>query len=166
MKKFLATTALVIMGASAAYANNTNIQGNVQSRCSIVTETSGVYGNPTADTLTTVATDGGVLPIIRVDVIQADSYKVSVPWPDSFSSSPTLTYSVVWAGEIEVSAVSDANISSYESDKVEYNNHTEYDLTLSGSTWFKVTSTAEYGVDKSFPGGVYTAIVTSECIPK
>lgn len=166
MKKFLATTALVIMGTSAAYANNTNIQGNVQSRCSIVTETSGVYGNPTADKLTTVAADAGVLPIIRVDVIQADSYKVKISWPDSFSSSPTLTDSVVWTGEVEVSAVSDTNMSSYETNKVEYENDTEFDLTLSGSTWFKVTSTALYGSTKSFPGGVYTAIVTSECIPK
>jgi hypothetical protein len=166
MKKFLAATALVIMGTSAAYANITNIQGNVQSRCSIITETSGVYGNPTADKLSTAPSDAGVLPIIRVDVIQADSYKVKISWPNSFSSSPPLSDSVVWDGEVEVSAVSDANMSSYEIDKVEYENHTEYDLTLSGSTWFKVTSTAEYGADKSFPGGLYTAIVTSECIPK
>ncbi len=166
MKKFLATTALAIMGTSVAFAGNTNIQGNVQSRCSIVTETSGVYGNPTADKLSTLVSDSGVLPIIRVDVIQADSYKVKITWPDSFSSSPALTDSVVWTGEVEVSAVSDANMSSYETNKVEYNNHTEFDLVLSGSTWFKVSSTALYGSTKSFPGGVYTAVVTSECIPK
>ena len=57
-------------------------------------------------------------------------------------------------------------MSSYETNKVEYENDTEFDLTLSGSTWFKVTSTALYGSTKSFPGGVYTAVVTSECIPK
>jgi hypothetical protein len=57
-------------------------------------------------------------------------------------------------------------MSVYETDKVEYNNHTEYDLSLAGSTWFTVESEVEYGSSKSFPGGEYSAIVSAVCIPK
>lgn len=55
-------------------------------------------------------------------------------------------------------------MSGYETDKREYNNVTEVDLTIAGSTWFKVESSADYGFDKAFPGGTYRAIVSAECI--
>ena len=55
-------------------------------------------------------------------------------------------------------------MSGYEAAKVEYDNHTEYDLTIAGSTWFTVESEAKYGVGKSLPGGEYKANVVAECI--
>jgi hypothetical protein len=132
----------------------------------IVTEVNGIYGNPSAHKLSTKAVDGGVLPKVRTDVSQADAYKVKFSWPEAFSSSPTLTDSLAWDGEITVSAVGVAGMSVYETNKVEYNNHTEYDMTLAGSTWFTVESTVEYGSEKSFPGGEYSAVVAATCIPK
>ena len=63
---------------------------------------------------------------------------------------------VVWDSEVEVSEVSDANM-DFETDKVEWENVTEFDLDVAGSAWFKVTSEAEYGYGKSFPGGQYRA---------
>ena len=56
-------------------------------------------------------------------------------------------------------------MSDYDTNKVEYNNSHEYELTVSGSTWFTVASTADYGSTKSFPAGTYTAVVEAECIP-
>lgn len=165
MKRFIAAAALALI-PTGVLATNTNIQGNVQSRCTIVTEIAGVYGNPSADKLSSKPTDGGVYPIIRVDVVQANSYKVQISWPDSFSTSPTLSDSVVWNGEVTVSAVGASTMNGYEAAKVEFNNTTEYDLTIAGSVWFKVESTALYGSTKSLPGGIYTAVVESECIPK
>jgi hypothetical protein len=41
-----------------------------------------------------------------------------------------------------------------------------YDLTATGSTWFKTSSVATMGGNKAFPGGDYTAIVVAECIAK
>jgi hypothetical protein len=55
-------------------------------------------------------------------------------------------------------------MSAYDNNKIEYNNITEIDLTIAGSTWFKVASTANYGYDKAFPAGQYRAVVTAECI--
>ena len=52
----------------------------------------------------------------------------------------------------------------YGEAKVEYDNVTEFDLTLAGSTWFSVESEAKYGVGKSLPGGEYKANVVAECI--
>ena len=61
--------------------------------------------------------------------------------------------------------MSDANM-DFETDKVEWENVTEFDLDVAGSAWFKVTSEAEYGYGKSFPGGQYRAAVVAECIAK
>jgi hypothetical protein len=55
-------------------------------------------------------------------------------------------------------------MSAYDAAKVEYNNVSEFDLTIAGSTWFKVESQATYGVGRAFPGGNYQAAVTAECI--
>ena len=64
-----------------------------------------------------------------------------------------------------VSEVSDADMSDYDTNKITYNNITEYDLTVAGSTWFKISSAADYGYNKSFPAGSYNAVVEAECIP-
>ena len=154
----------LLLCAGSALAEEAPIEGTVEAKCVITTETAGVYGNPVPYKLSTAAADGGVLPIIRYDVISADYYKASISHPEEFTSSPTLDDTVTWTGETEVHEVSDTNMSSYETNKVEYNNVTDFDLTVAGSTWFKVSSVAEYGYQKSFPAGSYNAVVNAECI--
>lgn len=159
--------ALAVVGfASAAYATEVPIVGNVQSKCSIYTDTAGVYGSPLPSKLSTAPADGGVHPIIRVDVSQAGYYIARIATPISFSSSPGLNDVVNFTGTTIVKQVTDPQMSAYETNKVTYNNVTEFDLTVAGTVWFQSTSTAEYGVDKSFPGGTYRAVILAECIAK
>lgn len=153
-----------IMMATTVSAADTPISGTVESKCSIYTDVQGVYGNPNPYELSTAAADGGKQPIIRYDVASADYYTAKISYPTSFSSSPTLTDSVTWTGDVEVSSVSDTNMSGYEAAKVSTSNYVEFDLTVAGTTWFKVSSNATYGYNKSFPAGNYTAIAVAECI--
>ena len=51
-----------------------------------------------------------------------------------------------------------------ETNVVFYDYTTEYDLHTAGTTWFSVSSLAEYGYGKAYPAGEYRAIVTAECI--
>ena len=163
MKKIILSIALLGF-AGASHTGNTPITGSVASKCTVYTDVSGVYGNPTPDELSTDPTDGGVNPIVRYDVSIADYYTAKISWPDEFSSSPTLSDAVNWDGEVEVSSTSDSNMSGYEAAKIEYDNATEYELTVAGSTWFEVNSSVTYGYEKSLPGGQYIANVTAECI--
>ena len=164
---FKSITALAtLLLATSAYANETPITGNVASKCSIYTDVTGVYGNPTPDALSTAPADGGVEPVVRYDVAIADYYIAKITWPNQFSSSPSLTDGVTWDGEVTVSNTSDAGMAGYEAAKVEYDNVTEYDMTTAGSTWFNISSSASYGVGKSLPGGEYKAMVLAECIAK
>ena len=55
-------------------------------------------------------------------------------------------------------------MSDYDNTKIEYDNVTEVALTVAGSTWFKVDTSATYGVGRALPGGSYQATVTAECI--
>tara|TARA_R110000868_G_scaffold34445_1_gene124474 strand:- start:756 stop:1253 length:498 start_codon:yes stop_codon:yes gene_type:complete len=153
-----------ILLATSAFANETPITGNVSSKCSIYTDTTGVYGNPTPSTLSTLTTDGGVMPVVRYDVATAAAYTAKISYPLSFSQAPTLTDAVAFTGNAEVSNTSDAGMSGYEAAKVQYENVTEFGLTVAGSTWFKVTSAVAYGSAKALPGGTYTANVVAECI--
>lgn len=163
MLRALAITTALIGGAAAA--ENVPINGTVQSRCIIQTDSAGVFGNPNAYTLTTTPADGGQPSIVRFDVTLADAYYAVITAPSEFSSSPTLPDVVTWSGDTEVSAVSDAaGMGTYEADKIEYGMTDKYDLTATGSTWFKTTSTATMGGSKAFPGGNYTALVVAECI--
>lgn len=164
-KKSLALVAIVGL-TSTAYAADVPITGTVQSKCSIFTTTAGVYGSPTPNKLSTAPVDGGVQPTIRFDVSQAGYYLARITTPNSFSTSPALTDAVNFTGTTIVSQVSDPLMSAFETSKVTYNNVTEFDLTVAGSVWFKSASVAEYGVDKSFPGGTYRAVVQAECIAK
>jgi hypothetical protein len=75
-----------------------------------------------------------------------------------------LTDTIGWTGSTAVEAVSDAQMSAYDTSKIEYDSTTEIDLEFTGSTWFKVSSEADYGVSKALPGGTYTAIVQANCI--
>jgi hypothetical protein len=154
----------VALTSGAAYAEQAPITGTVQSKCTIVTTRTGVYAQPTPDELTTAAASGGRTPIVRVDTSLADYYTAKITTPDSFSSSPSLNDTVAWTGSVSVSSVSDAAMSDYDTNKITYNNVTEYDLHTAGSVWLEIESSATYGQDKSFPGGSYTAIVTAECI--
>ena len=149
---------------SHAVAAEVPIVGTVDSKCVVTTDTQGVYGNPSPSELTTKLSSGGVPPIVRYDVIQADYYKALISYPNSFSESPSLDDVVNWVGEVTVSEVSDAGMAAYDNDKRLYNNLTEIDLTIAGSTWFKIGSTATYGYDKAFPAGQYRSVVTAECI--
>jgi len=149
----------------SAFAEDVPIEGTVQSRCIITTDTPGVFGNPNAYTLTTAATDGGVLPIVRYDVTLADAYYAQITTPTSFSSSPTISETITWTGSTEVDAISDATgMASYETNKVTFGQTTQYDLTATGSTWFKSSVSATMGGNKAFPGGTYTAVVEAVCV--
>ena len=101
---------------------------------------------------------------MRFDVVLAEAYKAVIAHPISFSQSPQLNDVVNWTGSTSVEAVSDAGMSAYDTSKVEYDNVTEVELTIAGSTWFKVSSEADYGFNKALPGGTYTAIVEANCI--
>ena len=160
MKKF----AVLFLLAGVAYAEEVPITGLVESRCIINTDTAGVYGNPNAYTLTTAPADGGVVPVVRYDVSLADAYKARITYPTSFSTSPSLSDTVTWTGSTSVQEVSDVAMADYDTDAITYDQTTEYDLTATGSTWFKTTSTATYGYNKAFPGGTYRAVVVAECI--
>ena len=167
IKKFTVTAAAVCstIAAASVAAENVPINGTVQSRCIIQTDSAGVFGNPNAYTLTTVPADGGQPSIVRFDVTLADAYYAQITAPTEFSSSPNLPDVVTWVGDTEVHAVSDAtNMGDYETNKIEFGYTDKYDLTATGSTWFKTTATATMGGSKAFPGGDYTAMVTAECI--
>jgi len=158
---------IAAIGLGALYANAAEvpINGTVQSRCIITTDTTGVYANPNAYTLTTDPTSGGQLPIVRFDVTLADAYYAEITAPSEFSTSPTLPDVVTWTGDTEVSAMSDATgMGSYETNKVELGMTDKYDLTATGSTWFKTSSTAVLGGNRAYPGGNYTALVEASCI--
>lgn len=155
------------MASFSAMAEDVQINGFVQSRCIISTDNTGTFGNPNSYTLTTSPAEGGEYAVVRYDVTLADAYYAEITAPTSFSMSPTLPDVVTWEGDTEVHAVSDAaNMGNYEVDKIEYNYTDKYDLTATGSTWFRTSSTATMGGNKAFPGGAYTAIVQAECIAK
>lgn len=160
-----AIIAAIGLGAMHANAAEVPINGTVQSRCIITTDTTGVYANPNAYTLTTDPTSGGQLPIVRFDVTLADAYYAEITAPSEFSTSPTLPDVVTWSGDTTVSSVSDATgMGSYETNKVELGMTDKYDLTATGSTWFKTSSSAVLGGNRAYPGGNYTALVEASCI--
>lgn len=165
IKKFLVmAAATVIATTSLASAEEVPITGNVASKCTIHTDTAGVYGNPSANVLTTNPSDGGVTPVIRYDVVSANTYKAVITTPTSFSTSPSLSDTLAWTGSTEVSAVTDPSMSAYDTNKRIYNATTEFDLAVAGTVWFKSNSSVEYGYNKSLPGGAYKAVIVAECI--
>ena len=154
-----------IMAAPVLATATTPISGSVASKCVVVTDTDGVYGNPSATKLSTSASDGGVLPIIRYDIITASAYNARITTPISFTSSPSLEGDVVnWTGSTVANQMSDASMSAFNTDKIVYNNTSEFPLSVAGSVWFDVSSVATYGYNKAFPAGSYSAVVTAECI--
>jgi len=156
--------ALALSLSLATQSAEVPIRGIVSSKCVINTDTQGVYGNSTPNTLSTARVDGGISPVIRFDVVESGYYKATVTVPTAFTSSPTLTDAVNWTGGVEVSKVTDAAMSAYTTNKRVYNSTTEFDLTVPGTVWFTANSKAEYGYNKSFPAGEYKALVLAECI--
>ena len=149
----------------ATSAAEVPITGTVESRCVIQTDTAGTFGNPNAYTLTTTPADGGDPAIVRFDITLANAYYAEITPPDSFSSAPSLPDVVTWTGDVEVSAISDATgMGTYETDKLEVGTTHRYDMTATGSTWFKISSTASMGGSKAFAGGTYTAVAEAVCI--
>jgi hypothetical protein len=161
MKKIVLATALL---SSSVMAAEVPIVGMVAPKCTIYVDTVGVYGNPTPDKLTTASDSGGVAPVVRYDVVNADTYKAVISTPTEFSSSPTLTDTLAWTGSTSVKRMSDQGMAGYDDAKVEYDSTSEYTLTVAGSTWFESESVVEYGYGKSLPGGTYKSVVTAECI--
>ena len=146
----------------------TNINGNVESRCTVNTDTTGYYGNPNAYTLTTLPASAGKVPIVRVDTSLANAYKAQISYPTSFSSSPSLGDTVVWTGAVAVAQASSTDMSGYQAASTTADGGAMriYELVHAGATWFSVSSVATYGggQQKAFPGGSYSAVVTAECI--
>jgi hypothetical protein len=68
--------------------------------------------------------------------------------------------------QLTLTNTTDVGMAGYEAAKVTYGSTTQFDLTVAGSTWFSSESTAVYGVNKSFVGGSYTALILAECIAK
>ena len=89
MKNFM-LCAIPAMFISGAFAEEVPITGNVESKCVITTDTSGVYSQPTVDELTTKLNEGGVPPIVRYDVMVADYYKAIISYPNEFVAAPLL----------------------------------------------------------------------------
>jgi len=161
--KTLISLLMMTFGASA-YATEVPVMGNVESKCVVTQDVVGVFGNPEPGVLSTNPTDGGVMPVVRYDVVQSSYYSARITHPNSFTESPELTDVVYWDGETTVSQVSDPLMSDYDNTKIEYDNVTEVLLSVAGSTWFKVDASATYGVGRALPGGSYQASVVAECI--
>ena len=172
MKKILTTLGLVTMLAGCSLFTSeakagTNIDGSVQSRCTVETDTPGTYGNPNAYTLTTVPASSGQVPIVRFDVSLANAYFAQISYPTSFSSSPSLSDSVTWTGAVTVVQTSSSDMNGYQAaSTTPTTSMRQYALTVAGTTWFDATSVATYGggQNKAFPGGSYSAVVVAECI--
>ena len=160
-------TIALMMSLTSAYAG-TNINGNVESRCTVNTDTAGYYGNPNAYTLTTLPASAGQVPIIRIDTSLANAYKAQISYPTSFSSSPSLGDTTVWTGGVTVEQTSSTDMSGYQAASTTADGGAMriYPLSIAGATWFSVASVATYGggQQKAFPGGSYTAVVIAECV--
>ena len=164
MKKLI-TIGLMLV-ATTAYAGNIDITGTVESRCIVNTDTPGVYGNPNAYTLTTLPASAGQVPIVRIDSSLANAYNAQISYPTSFSSSPSLSDTTAWVGAVGVEQTSSADMSGYQAASSTTGAMRTYALTIAGTTWFSVASTATYGggQQKPFPGGSYKAVILAECI--
>ena len=159
---------LLIGASSSIFAENIYIDGSVQSRCSIFTDTGGTYGNPSAFKLSTTPANGGRAPIIRYDVSLASAYRAEIATPISFSSSPSLSDSSVFTGAVTVTQTSSSDMSGYQAaSSTPTSNSRAYNLTVAGSTWFTATSEVLYGGGNQtpWPSGDYRAIVVASCIP-
>ena len=161
MKKLLIALSLIL---SATPIMAADIDGTVESRCTIATTLPGKYGNPNAYTLTTVPASGGQVPVIRFDTTLANAYYAQVSYPTSFSSSPSLSDNVTWTGAVTVKATGESGMSGYQTASTESGSMRQYGLSVAGAVWLQSTSVAVYGGNRAFPGGAYKAVVLAECV--
>jgi hypothetical protein len=161
MKKLLIALSLMI-GATPILA--IDIDGSVQSRCTVADVTPGKYGNPNAYTLTTDPSSAGQVPVVRFDTTLANAYYAQVSYPTSFSSSPSLSDNVTWTGAVTVKATGESGMSGYQSASTTTGAMRQYGLSVAGSVWIQSTSVAVYGGNRAFPGGTYKAVVLAECV--
>ena len=141
-----------------------DIDGSVQSRCTVADVTPGKYGNPNAYTLTTDPSSAGQVPVVRFDTTLANAYYAQVSYPTSFSSSPSLSDNVTWTGAVTVKATGESGMSGYQSASTTTGAMRQYGLSVAGSVWIQSTSVATYGGNRAFPGGTYKAVVLAECV--
>ena len=163
MNKLLIAFSLML-STSYAFAVSVDIDGSVESRCTIAMTEPGKYGNPNAYTLTTVPASGGQVPIIRFDTTLANAYYAQVSYPTSFTVSPSLSDNVTWTGAVTVKATGESGMSGYQTASTESGSMRQYDLTVAGAVWLQSTSVAVYGGNRAFPGGTYKSVVLAECV--
>ena len=161
MKKLLIAISF-ILGATPVLA--ADIDGSVESRCTVATTVPGIYGNPNAYTLTTLPASAGQVPVIRFDTTLADAYYAQITYPTSFSSSPSLSDNVTWTGAVTVKATGESGMSGYQTASTTTGAMRSYPLSVAGSVWIEATSVAVYGGNRAFPGGAYKAVVLAECV--
>ena len=161
MKKLLIAISF-ILGATPVLA--ADIDGSVESRCTVATTVPGIYGNPNAYTLTTLPASAGQVPVIRFDTTLANAYYAQVSYPTSFSSSPSLSDNVTWTGTVAVNATGESGMSGYQTASTTTGAMRQYGLSVAGSVWIEATSVAVYGGSRAFPGGSYKAVVLAECV--
>ena len=163
MKKLLIALSL-ILSATATPIMAADIDGTVESRCTIATTVPGKYGNPSAHTLTTLPASAGQVPVIRFDTTLANAYYAQVSYPTSFSSSPSLADNVTWTGTVAVNATGESEMSGYQAASTTTGAMRQYGLSVAGSVWIEATSVAVYGGNRAFPGGAYKAVVLAQCV--
>ena len=163
MKKLLIALSF-ILSATATPTIAADIDGTVESRCTIATTQTGKYGNPSAHTLTTLPASGGRTVVVRIDSSLANAYFGQVTYPTSFSSSPSLSDNVTWTGTVAVKATGESGMSGYQTASTTTGAMRQYGLSVAGSVWIEATSVAVYGGNRAFPGGSYKAVVLAECV--
>lgn len=161
MKKLLIALSLIL---SATPIMAADIDGTVESRCTVATTVDGKYGNPNAYTLTTAPASNGQVPVIRFDTTLANAYYAQVTYPTSFSSSPSLADNVTWTGTVAVNATGESGMSGYQTASTTTGAMRQYGLSVAGSVWIEATSVAVYGGNRAFPGGAYKSVVLAECV--
>ena len=112
MKKLLIALSFIL---SATPILAIDIDGSVESRCTIADVTEGRYGNPNAYTLTTDPSSNGQVPVVRFDTTLANAYFARVSYPTSFTVSPSLSDNVTWTGAVSVKATGESGMSGYQS---------------------------------------------------
>ena len=161
MKKLLIALSFIL---SATPILAIDIDGSVESRCTIADVTEGRYGNPNAYTLTTDPSSNGQVPVVRFDTTLANAYFARVSYPTSFTSSPSLSDNVTWTGAVSVKATGESGMSGYQAASTTTGAMRQYALSVAGSVWIQSTSVATYGGNRAFPGGTYKAVVVAECV--
>jgi hypothetical protein len=115
MKKLLIALSLILSATPIIAAD---IDGTVESRCTVATT---VPGNMVTQMLIRLQLDpasAGQVPVIRFDTTLANAYYAQVTYPTSFSSSPSLSDNVTWTGAVTLKAHGESGMSGYQAASV------------------------------------------------